>query len=816
MDNNLNNFKYAQVIVDIPNLDMRTFSYLIPEEIRDDIKIGIPVLVPFGNQGAVNAYIVGFGDYLPDGIKAKSIYEILDKEPLFDLEYLQFLEWISNYYCCDLPTVIETAIPANFYSKAKRVIRLKDINLTNFDFNKDSLKFIEALKAKGECVASTFQRTLKIPSARFYEILRKLRSQGIVETINVIEEQSSKTKYEKIVKLINRETSNKRHAEVLEELEKADGEVKYSEFLKTAKTTANTLKKLAEEGKIEISEKEIYRDALKIFDSGVQEEFCDLNFEQAEALERIKKAIANQDSEPLLLYGVTGSGKTEVYFHAAKSVLEQGKNVVFLAPEIALASQLARRIAKRFGTDKVGIWHSNLSDGERYDVWEKIRKNEIRIIIGARSAIFAPVKNIGLILIDEEHESSYKQTSPSPRYNAKELAVERAKKTGSALVLGSATPDVLTYYKALNQNRVMSLSERFGSKDLAKVVVVDMKMEFQKGNKGIFSSFLKNALRKNINEGKQSILLINRRGFSTYIYCDGCGYTAECKKCSIPLIHHKTNNRLRCHYCNHEELVFNVCPSCGSNAIKHWGLGTQKVEEEFRKEFPDIPVARLDSDIMTRKNAHIEILNSFSNNEISVLIGTQMIAKGLDNHNVTLVGVLASDTLFNMPDFRSSERGFQLLTQVAGRAGRGDYEGTVYFQTYTPDFFALQNAKKQDFLSFYYSEIQARYEFSYPPYSQIIRLIISSPDEIRTLKYAEDVGYRLHLLTETRGIDERLEVLGPSPCIISKLKNEYRFQIIIKNRLGESGHSQIINFIRTLNVPNSIKFLIDVDPSDML
>ncbi|MEI8388911.1 MAG: primosomal protein N' [bacterium] len=819
--------KYAQVIVDIQSLDTKTFSYLIPEELQDIIKIGLPVLVPFGNQGVVNAFVVGFSNYLPAEIKAKYIYEILDTEPFFDLDYLQFAEWVANYYCCNLQNVLETAIPSNFLSKSKRIVSLINYSdeFSGIKINANQEKIISVLKERQEkSVISVFslQRKTKISSAAFYESLRKLRTANIIEINTLIEAKSSKPKLEKFVRLSKKYFENKtenltpKQLNILQKLEILGGESKLSEFLKEAKTTSPTVKKISETGKIEIFHKEIYRNPLKIFENQDKDEFLTLNDSQKEALYKITESMESNNAEPLLLYGITGSGKTEVYLHAAKAALEKGKNVIILAPEILLASQLAKRISARFGVEKVALWHSNISEGERFDVWEKIRSGEVKIVVGARSAIFAPVKNLGLIVIDEEHESSYKQTSPTPRYNAKALAFERARRTGSALVLGSATPDVVTYYRAKNTERIMHLPERFGRGELACVSVIDMREEYNTGNKSIFSRVLKHNLKRNLEKGKQSILLINRRGFSTYGQCANCGFVAECESCSIPLILHKTTNKLRCHYCNFEKNVLNTCPECGSGAIKYSGLGTQRVEELFNKEFPQARAARIDSDIMSKKNAHIEILEAFTHGEIDVLIGTQMIAKGLDIANVTLVGVLSADSLFNMPDFRAGERGFQLLTQVAGRAGRGDFKGKVYFQTYSPEYFAIQHAKEQDFVSFYNYEMQGRNELSYPPFSYLIRLIISSANEIKARKISEEVAYKLKVLTESRGIDERLEVLGPSACIISKIKDEYRFHIIIKNTMGDNGHFMITNYLKTLNIPSEVKFLIDVDPSDMI
>lgn len=809
------NNRYAQVIVDIAGLDTRTFSYLIPEEFRHVIKTGMPVLVPFGNQGAVNAYVVGFGDYLPDGIKAKSIYELLDDEPLFDMDYLRFIEWVSNYYCCDLPTVISTAIPANFLSKSKRIITLNQGADTS-SLKKNEEAVIAILQEKGEISVFSLQKKLKITSGKFYETLRKLRTADIISINTVIDQKTAKPKLEKFVKLVSQQTDNKRYINILALLFQNDGEMRQADFLKLAKTTAPTLKKIEEAGNIQIFEKEVYRNPLKIFENDDAEAFLELNNDQKRAFQKIKKAYDTKDIDPLLLFGVTGSGKTEVYCHSAKYVIEQGKTVIFLAPEIVLAGQLAKRLARKFGNENIALWHSNLSEGEKHDVWQKIKKNEIKIIVGARSAIFAPVRNLGLIIIDEEHESSYKQTSPTPRYHARDLALERAKRSSALVLMGSATPDINTYYRALNTNRVLMLNERYGSKNLADVEIIDMKQESHYRRNSSYSSALLSALKHNLADKKQSILLVNRRGYSNYILCKTCGYTAECKKCSIPLIYHRVGHTLRCHYCNHEQPVYDTCPQCMGGDIKFYGLGTQRAEEELKALLPDARIARFDSDIMARKNADINLIDEFTRGEIDILIGTQMVAKGLDIHNVTLVGVLSADSLFNMPDFRSSERGFQLLTQVAGRAGRGDFEGKVYFQTHTPEFFALQDAENQDYLGFYQREIEYRHKLSYPPYSNIIRFIISSGSEIRARKYSEEIAFRLNLLVENRGISEKLEVLGPTPCIIAKIRDEYRYQIVIKNRLSDNGHYLVTGFAKKVPIPDDIKFLIDVDPSDML
>lgn len=807
-------FKYAQVLVNISKLGTRTFSYMIPDEMKRTIKIGQPVLVPFGNQGMINAFVVGFSDYLPEHIKAKEIAEILDDTPAFSLEYLNFLDWVSRYYCCDIQTVFACAIPTNFFAKSTRVVRLisQDMPLS---LSTNEQKLYSALLEKNEILSSALQKKLTLSSSKFYEALRKLKLKNIISVENEIVEKSAKTKTTKIIKFLSDETTNKRYLLILEKLKQNDGQ-SLSEFIKEAKTTLPTLKKLEKEHLVKIEEKEVYRNPLDVLNITQRDKFPQLNPEQRQIFEHIKHSIDEEEITPILLHGITGSGKTEIYFRAMDEVIKKGKNVIFLAPEIALASQLAKRIAKRFGTEEVAIWHSSISEGEKYDVWKKLQNNSLKIIAGARSAIFAPIKNIGLIIIDEEHESSYKQTTPAPRYDARTLAKELSKRTGALLIEGSATPDIDSYYRASNSNRVLTLTKRFGNAKLADVKIIDMRREYQNNNFSIFSRELRKALKNNLEEKKQSLLLINRRGYSTYIQCLECGHTIECRRCAIPLIYHSDTNTLKCHYCNYETPVITKCPECGSEAVKNYGIGTQRVEADLKKEFPDAKIERLDSDAMKTKRGYIDVLNRFANQETDILVGTQMIAKGLDNPNVTLVGVISADSTFNFPDYRSAERGFQLLTQVAGRAGRGDFEGKVYFQTYTPDFYALENAKNQNYLDFYHTEIDLRNELAYPPFSQIIRLVASSKNMFRAERLCQEIALKLNEITDKQGISERLEILGPAPCLIGRIKDEYRFQIIIKNRLEERGHFFITSFIQKIIIPDDIKFIVDIDPIDML
>lgn len=733
--------KYALVLTSVKGIGVKTFSYLIPDEMKTLIKIGQPVLVPFGRMGLINAFVTGFTNYLPEGIRAKKISKILDTTPIFDIDYLKFLEWTADYYFCSIQNVIECAVPMKFLNGIQKELTEKLIEFKTFD------------------------------------------------------------------------NASKRQVEILEKL-KTTGKTRLIDFEKSAKTTRATLNKLEALGCVEITQEQVFRNPVEIFKQQNLEPFPPLLDEQKTVYEEIEKRLGSHSS--ILLHGVTSSGKTEVYFKAIQKVLEQGKNVLFLAPEIALASVLTQRLARRFGTDKTAIWHSSISDGEKFDVWQKIKNNEIRILAGARSAVFAPLKNIGLIIIDEEHESAYKQTMPAPRYDARKVAQKLAELNNCPLLSGSATPDINTYYYAKNSGNLLEMKKRYNDYPMAKVRVVDMREEHFRANHGVFSRSLKTAIEKNLRDKKQTIILMNRRGFSTYTQCLACGEVIQCPKCAIPLIFHSQTQTLKCHYCEHEEPLVTQCPKCGSDALQNCGTGVQKVELIAQKLFPDCNIVRLDSDSLARKNEHIRILEDFRNGKIDILIGTQMLAKGLDNPNVTLVGVINADNGFNLPDFRSCERGFQLLTQVAGRAGRGDNPGEVYFQTYNPDFFGLETAKQQDYKSFYNTEIEAREDFDYPPFSQIIRVILSSKNQFRAERSAQEIAMRLNDIVDKRQLTEPVAVLGPNPCVIERLQEYYRFQILIKNKLGEKGRRFILSFLAQIKLPDDIKLTVDVDPIDIL
>ena len=879
--------KYASALVNIKALGVKTFSYLIPDEMRDKIQIGQALLVPFGRQGLINAFCVGFSDYLPGDFKVKKINKILDETPLFSLDYLKLLEWVANYYCCDLVTVLNAAIPMKLIEKASKTEQL--VEFVKFDgATKRQIQVLELLEKSGKMPLILFEKYAKTTRAT----IKKLEQAGCVKFIqeelyrnpldilNITEREplfelsgDQKAVYEGIKNKIGLNPSPHPSPAGGEGALKASHyytkeSLAYSKELRKNMTDTENLLwyylrdrqlndcKFRRQEAIDnyIADFVCYEKKLIIeLDGGQHNEdenikkdlnrqkyledkgFKVLRFwnnEVNENLEGVLNSILENlqyhplplrerdgvrgEAAELLLHGVTASGKTEVYFKLIDDTIKAGKNVLFLAPEIALASQLTKRLAKKFGTKDVAIWHSSISDGERYDVWQKLYKNEIKILAGARSAVFAPLKNIGLIIIDEEHESAYKQTTPSPRYDARVVARKLAQFHNCPLLLGSATPDISTYYRAVNSGNLFELKKRYNDAKVPPVTVINMQEHGRAAYRNVISVPLQTEIKETLSKGQQVILLINRRGFSTFTQCQACGHVIQCPNCAIPMIWHSKDQMLKCHYCNHMEYFPDVCPECGSDAFKNSGTGTQKIEQYVKELFPENNVERIDSDILVRKGEHIRLLEKFQRGDIDILVGTQMIAKGLDNPNVTLVGVISADASFNLPDFRASERGFQLLTQVAGRAGRGEFSGKVFFQTYNPDFYALESAKSQNYREFYDTEIAAREEFDYPPFSQIIRLVLSSENNFRAEKSAQEIALRLCTMIEKFGISERLEVLGPSPCVIERINSQYRFQILIKNKLDEKGHKFISNFLNKITLPKDIKMVVDVDPLDIL
>ena len=504
--------------------------------------------------------------------------------------------------------------------------------------------------------------------------------------------------------------------------------------------------------------------------------------------------------------------ETEVYLQLIGEVLKKNKTAIVLVPEISLTPQMVDRFIARFGEEKIAVLHSKLSIGERFDQWNKIKNGECKIVIGARSAIFAPVENLGLIVIDEEHDSSYKSET-NPRYNAKELAGYIAKKNNIPLVLGSATPDICTYYKAENkQIELLELSRRANDSNLPDVEIIDLKQELANGNRSILSTKLYSEIEENLRNKRQTILFLNRRGYSTFVMCRDCGYVVKCKNCNITMTYHLKTNKLKCHYCGHEEKSINTCPECNSKNIKYFGTGTQKLEQEINKIFPEASTIRMDVDTVSKKNSHEEILNKFKNENIDILIGTQMVVKGHHFPNVTLVGVIAADSSLYIEDYRANERTFQILTQVAGRAGREKLPGKVIVQTYNPDNFAIECSKKQDYNIFYETEIELRKQLKYPPLCDIISIGLTDTDENKIKTVSRKLYKNINELIKKYNLE--VMIYKPLPCPIDKIKNKYRWRIILKGKLNNT-LIDIINYsINKLN-NKSTRIIVDTNPTNL-
>jgi len=527
---------------------------------------------------------------------------------------------------------------------------------------------------------------------------------------------------------------------------------------------------------------------------------------QGKIIESIQGYIEKNEFKPCLLYGITGSGKTEIYLQAIKKALALGKSSIVLVPEISLTPQTAERFKSRFG-DKVSIMHSRLTDSQRFHEWKKIKEADVSVVVGARSAIFAPVKNLGLVAIDEEHETAYKQED-APRYNAREVAIERARLTNAVLILGSATPSMESFYMAKEGKFVFfELPERVQEKELPRVALIDMRDS--KGMKAsVISKQLELALAGVLEKKEQAILFLNRRGFSTFIYCKKCGFVCKCRYCSITMTYHSSNNKLRCHMCNFEADPPKVCPKCESSYIKSFGIGTQKVESEMARLFPQARVARMDADTTAKRGSHYSILSDFKKGDIDVLIGTQMIAKGLDFPKVTLVGVISADTALNIPDFRASERTFNLLTQVAGRAGRGVKEGKVIIQTYMPFHYAIEAAKDHDYEEFYEKEIKFRKELDLPPFTSVANLILRGRRDDKVKEAADKLSQ--HLGSENK--DNNVKIVGPAPAVIPKVRGQFRWCVMLKSADIENISKLLKNTLGKYRKPQGIIVTVDVDP----
>lgn len=762
----------AKVIVDVPTMQTnRLYDYRIPEEFEQNIVQGMRVAVPFG-KGArqVQGFVVEITHSTDYEGELKPIVGLMDLTAVLDEEMLLLGKAMAHKTYAFQITCYQTMLPAILKAKYEKKIRLID------EIPEDL--FFELFKGKNEISWDEAEERAILPQ------LIDLKKKEAVEVVYEVKNQA-KTKKKRMLQanlsfeqledekiaLGKRGPKQRLLLEVLQSLN--DQSISVSELTTATNLTTSDIRSGEKKDWLTIKEVEIYRDPFKD-QSFKQTVSFKLNEGQEKAIQPILKAVAEERTEVFLLKGVTGSGKTEIYLQTIAQTLQNNKSALMLVPEIALTPQMVNHFKGRFG-EEVAVLHSGLSVGEKYDEWRKIERGEARVVVGARSSIFAPVKNIGVIIIDEEHEATYKQDE-NPRYHARDVAIWRANYHHCPVILGSATPSLESRARA--QKKVYTLLElptRVNKKELPEVEIVDMREEAKQANRSSFSVLLQEKIRDRIEKKEQIVLLLNRRGYSSFVMCRDCGFVLPCPNCDISLTLHMDTKTMKCHYCGHEEKIPHTCPSCKGNKIRYYGTGTQKIEEELKDVLPEAKVIRMDVDTTRKKGAHEKLLASFGNGEADILLGTQMIAKGLDFPNITLVGVLNADTGLGLPDFRASERTFQLLTQVSGRAGRAELTGEVIVQTFNPEHYAIQLAKEHDYDTFYKKEMSLRHRGNYPPYFYTILITTSHEEELAAAKKMQQIVQYIKPQLQPETI-----MLGPTPKAVARMNNRYYYQTIIK------------------------------------
>ncbi len=776
--------RFAKVIV--RNNSIYTdnlFTYEIPEFLSENIKIGHRVLVPFGIYNKpVEAFVFDIVSELDEDIKTKKVVDILDEEPIFSKDDISLIGWMRNKYLCTYIDCINLLYPKGYKLNNYKVLTLINDDLDNL--SDSEMNLIKIIKENHGCIK--LEKIKKIPNLN--NLIYKLQKKNIIDV--KWEYKNHKNEKKDYIIDISKQINNidsyilenkvrlgSKQKELIKFLQEKKP-IELSKINDVFPSCRQSILKLQEKGLVCIEEIDLYRKPKEIY--SVEDKKINLNEEQLNTVNIIKSEMFEENKKPYMIHGVTGSGKTEIYMEIIEYSLSQGLDSIVLVPEISLTPQTISRFKNKFG-DIVGVFHSQLSEGEKHDVYKQIKEGKIRILIGARSALFAPFTSLGVIIIDEFHEGAYK-SEKNPKFNSIDVAKYIANKRDVSLVLGSATPSVEEYFNALNgEYKLLEINQRANKKPMPKIEVVDMKEELMVGNKSIFSNKLKVEIQSALNCGNQVILFLNRRGFSNFVSCRKCGYVFTCENCDISLTYHKKNNTGKCHYCGYEKEIPKECPECKSKYIKPFGIGTQKIEEEIKLIFPNINVLRLDKDTTSRKGEFENILNDFKNKKADVLIGTQMLSKGLDFENVTLVGILSADMILKFPDFRSSETTFQLITQVAGRAGRSEKEGKVILQTYDTDHYAIRHAIKYDFKGFYEDEIKIRKAFEYAPFNNMISVVISGKDNAKVEKNARKMYDSLVYILRERGISNLEFILGPNPCSISKINQNFRWQILFKD-----------------------------------
>jgi len=827
---------FAKVIVDVPvKQTNRAYDYVVPAVFLSRVEVGSRVIVSFGSRILQGFVVSLFENSAMDISKLKPILHVIDLFPSLNSEMVALAHWIGQTYLCHEITALQAMLPTALKAKYEHFVSLSEDGIVKRD---DLLSFpqqneiMELLQKKHRVPLESLllqfpqeERWIKhcIRTGRFIEsvgIKNKIAKKTVLTLVPSTEEGTLRKALSQL------SVKAKRQRQLLEFLLEHPEPIQLTELTRQQKISAEIVKSLVNKGLAELVEVEHFRDpyAQHTF---IQTSPLPLTAEQKYVFGEISRAVQDNVHRIFLLHGVTGSGKTEVYLQSIKQCLLHKKEAIVLVPEISLTPQMVERFKGRFG-DAVAVLHSRLSQGERYDEWRKIILKQVKVVIGARSAIFAPFTQLGLIIIDEEHETSYKQEE-SPKYHARDVAIERAKWHQASVVLGSATPSLESYYHAvqLKDYQLLTMRQRVEGRPLPPVQIIDMRDELKAGNRSMFSRALQLSIADKLLKQEQIVLLLNRRGYSTFVMCRTCGYTVCCPHCEIALTYHQSSKRLRCHYCGHTKPQLTLCPNCQSEHIRYFGTGTQKVEAELLNRFPGIRVIRMDVDTTAEKGAHEKWLRMFRERQADVLLGTQMVAKGLDFPAVTLVGVVSADTVLNLADFRAGERTFQLLTQVAGRAGRHNLPGEVIIQTYSPEHYSIQKAGHHDYENFTTEELKLRESRGYPPYCRLI-LITFSHEQIPLLVHtAEAFVLRLKELATDQGIcmvagshaitssNCQLEILGPAVSPHSRIKDRYRFQCMVKYR-GETNLSLLISKTTSsfdeICRQHNLQISVDVDP----
>ncbi|MGV8152742.1 MAG: primosomal protein N' [Alkaliphilus sp.] len=820
----------AQVVVDrnVYNID-KLFDYLVPKHLESEIKTGMRVVLPFGKgNNIIEGYVLNIL-HKENNSNLKEIIRSIDIDSVLSKNQIKMIYWMKKKYLCKYVEAINCFIPAGIVNKER-----KNIKLLNFDWEAKGIKIspkqeklLDTLHEAGG--VSSFDALIKsLSSNDLSSLIKNLKEKGIIE-VEYKFASRVKLKTEKYIELdicaddcetallkIKSAPKQKQILKYLCEEKKAA----LSDVITILNVSRASINSLVKKGFLRYVDYEVKRNPFLNIEVENYPKTIPSS-EQKVAIEKIVEAIKEKRQETFLIHGITGSGKTEIYLQVIEEVISNGKQGIVLVPEISLTPQTVERFRGRFG-DSIAVLHSSLSEGERYDEWRRIREGKVSIVIGARSAIFAPLDKLGIIIIDEEHETSYK-SEQNPKYNAIEIAIFRSKVENSVLLLGSATPAVETFFKAsIGNYALITLKNRATSLGLPDIEIVDMRDELDNGNDNAISVKLHGMIKENFMAKKQTIIFLNRRGFSTVVSCKKCGNVARCKDCDITMTYHIDTNEIKCHYCGDRKKAPNICGECGSKIINYAGIGTQKLEKMLQLILPEAKIARLDVDATRGKGSHQKILDRFKIGVVDVLIGTQMISKGLDFPNVTLVGIINIDATLNLPDFRAAERTFQLITQVAGRAGRGIDEGKVILQTDNADHYSIEAAKGHDYIRFFNEEIEIRKEFIYPPFVNMIAINFSGKNKDEVKKTTEKIYKAIEYVLVEKGINDTVEaLLGPNEAIIPKINQKYRYNILLKDyNVPISTLKGIISYFiiqhRNKFIPKNISVSIDINPNNFM